>query len=101
MKTESTKVFFHYEKINVKTEDGTHTEIGDIEAIAKNIENGEIIASRVVKLRHGDKPNKLVGRRYAFKKLMDYIRTNHMLENTEVGVLWEQFSSECKQPKIQ
>jgi hypothetical protein len=64
MKTSLTRVFFKYE------------ESGEIKAIMKNAENDEPIAERMVKPRHGDKPNKVIGRAYAFKKLM-----THSLEN--------------------
>jgi len=56
MKVENVKVFFKYE------ENGTTV------AIAKNVETNEELASREVRLRHGDKPEKIVGRKYAFKK---------------------------------
>lgn len=85
MQTEKNKVFFKY------SEDKT-------EAIAINLETKEEVARREVKLRHGDKPNKIVARKYVFKKLMDHIRKEHLLANTEVGFLWKQFGSTCKQP---
>lgn len=88
MKTENVKVFFRYE------------ENGAIKAIAKNVANNEEIASREVKLRHGDKPNKQVGRKYAFKKLMTHVMEQQLLPKPEVGELWKQFGSQCKQPKV-
>lgn len=88
MKTEKTKVFFKYE------------ENGAIKAIAKNVQTNEEIASREVKLRHGDSPNKLVGRKYAFKKLMNHAMQNNLLPGKEVEALWKQFGSNCKQPNV-
>ena len=87
MKTESTKVFFKY------------SENGTITAVAKNVQTNEEITSREVKLRHGDTPNKIVGRKYAFKKLMDYSLTNNLLPKPEIGKLWKLFGSTCKQPQ--
>lgn len=87
MKTESTKVFFRYD------------ENGTITAIAKNVQTNEEITSREVKLRHGDTPNKIVGRKYAFKKLMDHSLTNNLLPGKEVENLWKLFGSTCKQPQ--
>ena len=86
MKTDLTKVFFRYE------------ENGTIKAIAKDLTSNEEIATREVKLRHGDSNNKLIGRKYAFKKLMTHIMDNNILPNIEVGNLWKQFGSTCKQP---
>lgn len=63
MKTDQTKVFFRYEE-------------GTITAVAKNVQTNEEVATREVKLRHGDVPNKVVGRKYAFKKLMETIWFN-------------------------
>ena len=87
MKTESTKVFFKY------------SENGTIIAIAKNVQTNEEIVTREVKLRHGDVPNKVVGRKYAFKKLMDYSLVNNLLPKPEIGALWKLFGSTCKQPQ--
>lgn len=87
MKTDQTKVFFRY------SEDGTIT------AVAKNVKTNEEIATREVKLRHGDIPNKIVGRKYAFKKLMDHSLTNNLLPGKEVENLWKLFGSTCKQPQ--
>ena len=87
MKTYNTKVFFRY------------PEDGSIIAVAKNVETNENIAIREVKLRHGDKPDKRIGRKYAFKKLMNYVMENNLIPRTEVGQLWTQFGSTCRQPK--
>jgi len=72
MKTDQTKVFFRYE------------ENGTITAVAKNVQTNEEVATREVKLRHGDTPNKVVGRKYAFKKLMDYSLENYLLPGKEI-----------------
>ena len=88
MNTETTKVFFKYE------------ENGTTKAIAKNSLTGEEIASREVKLRHGDSQNKLIGRKYAFKKLMNHAMQNNLLPGKEVEALWKEFSSKCKQPNV-
>ena len=87
MKTDQTKVFFRYD------------ENGTITAIAKNVQTNEEVATREVKLRHGDIPNKVVGRKYAFKKLMDCSLTNNLLPKPEIGALWKLFGSTCKQPQ--
>ena len=87
MKTDQTKVFFRYD------------ENGTITAIAKNVQTNEEVATREVKLRHGDVPNKVVGRKYAFKKLMDHSLVNHLLPSKEVENLWKLFGSTCKQPQ--
>ena len=87
MKTDQTKVFFRY------------YENGTITAVAKNIQTNEEIVTREVKLRHGDIPNKVVGRKYAFKKLMDHSLTNNLLPGKEVENLWKLFGSTCKQPQ--
>jgi len=86
MKVGNVKVFFRYE------------ENGTTRAIAKNVETEEEIASREVKLRHGDKPNKELGRKYVFKKLMDHAMNNNILPKSQVGELWVQFGANCKQP---
>ena len=88
MNTETTKVFFKYE------------ENGTTKAIAKNSLTGEEIASREVKLRHRDSSNKLIGRKYAFKKLMNHAMQNNLLPGKEVETLWKEFSSKCKQPNV-
>lgn len=88
MKTNSTKVFFNYQEPNV------------IKAIAKDVTTNVEIASREVKLRHGDKPDKRVGRTYAFKKLMNYVMENNILPKPEVGELWKKFGTTCKQPSV-
>lgn len=87
MKTDQTKVFFRYE------------ENGTITAVAKNVQTNEEVATREVKLRHGDAPNKIVGRKYAFKKLMDHSLTNNLLPGKEIENLWKLFGSTCKQPQ--
>ena len=87
MKTDQTKVFFRY------------SENGTITAVAKNVQTNEEIATRKVKLRHGDTPNKVVGRKYAFKKLMIHSLENELLPKTEIGLLWKLFGSTCKQPQ--
>jgi len=87
MKTDQTKVFFRYD------------ENGTITAVAKNVQTNEEVATREVKLRHGDSPNKIVGRKYAFKKLMDHSLTNNLLPGKEVETLWKLFGSTCKQPQ--
>lgn len=86
MKTDQTKVFFKYD------------ENGTITAVAKNVQTNEEVATREVKLRHGDTPNKIVGRKYAFKKLMDHSLNNNLLPGKEVENLWKLFGSTCKQP---
>lgn len=86
MKTNNIKIYFNYQ------------EEGIIKAIAKDLNTNNEIAEREVKLRHGDKPDKLLGRKYAFKKLMDYIMENNILSNEIVGKLWKQFGINCKQP---
>ena len=88
MKAQNVKVFFRYQ------ENGTTV------AIAKNVETNLELASREVRLRHGDKPEKIVGRKYAFKKLMTYVMANNIFPKPVVGELWQQFGSECKQPNI-
>lgn len=88
MNAGNVKVFFKYE------ENGTTV------AIAKNVETNEEIASREVRLRHGDKPEKIVGRKYAFKKLMNHVMDNNIFPKPLVGELWKQFGSQCKQPNI-
>jgi hypothetical protein len=87
MKTDLTKVFFRYE------------ENGTITAVAKNVQTNEEVATREVKLRHGDVPNKVVGRKYAFKKLMDYSLEKQFLPGKEVENLWKLFGCTCKQPQ--
>ena len=87
MKVDNVKVFFKYE------ENGTTV------AIAKNVETNEELASREVRLRHGDKPEKIIGRKYAFKKLMTHVMNNNIFPKPIVGELWKQFGSQCKQPK--
>ena len=86
MKTNQTKVFFRYD------------ENGTITAVAKDLTTNEEIATREVKLRHGDLPNKIVGRKYAFKKLMNYVHNLKLIADSEVENLWKQFGSTCKQP---
>jgi hypothetical protein len=86
MKTDQTKVFFRYEE-------------GTITAVAKNVQTNEEVVTREVKLRHGDTPNKIIGRKYAFKKLMDYSLNNNLLPKSEIGLLWKLFGSTCKQPQ--
>ena len=86
MKKNQTKVFFKYD------------ENGTITAVAKNVQTNEEVATREVKLRHGDSPNKIVGRKYAFKKLMDHSLSNNLLPGKEVENLWKLFGSTCKQP---
>jgi hypothetical protein len=86
MKTDQTKVFFRYD------------ENGTITAFARSLATNENIVSREVKLRHGDIPNKIIGRKYAFKKLMDHSLSNNLLPGKEVENLWKLFGSTCKQP---
>lgn len=93
MKTEETKVFFRYET----NAQGHKVPNGKIEAIAVNNEGVEI-ARREVQLRHGDKPNKQLGRKYAFKKLMTHSLENNLISSKEVESLWKEFSKTCKQP---
>lgn len=85
MKTNQTKVFFRYDEETIT-------------AVAKNVQTNEEIVTREVKLRHGDTPNKIVGRKYAFKKLMDHSLANNLLSKPEIGALWKLFGSTCKQP---
>ncbi len=89
MKTETTKVFFRYPEGEAK-----------IIAVAKNVATDQEIATREVVLRHGDKPDKRIGRKYAFKKLMNHVMNEQLLPKPEVGELWKQFGSQCKQPKV-
>jgi hypothetical protein len=103
MKTNQTKVFFRYEKEEVQTPKGiklVNKVNGTITAVARNIETGEEIASREVKLRHGDVSNKVIGRKYVFKKLMDYSLNNNLLPRPEISELWKLFGSTCKQPNV-
>lgn len=88
MNTENTKVFFRYGEDN-----------STIEAVATNLESGQEIARRQVQLRHGDRPNKVLGRKYAFKKLMTHVLENSLISSQEVGNIWRVFSTTCRQPK--
>lgn len=103
MKVENVKVFFRYEKQEV-TIDGEKKLVrkvdGKIEAVAQNAETKETIATREVRLRHGDSPDKVLGRKYAFQKLMDHVMDNNIFPKPLVGELWKQFGSQCKQPNI-
>ena len=74
MKTENTRVYFKY------SENGTKTE-----AIVKDAKSDDIIAMREVLLRHGDSQNKVLGRKYAFKKLMTHVMENSIIPNVEIG----------------
>lgn len=87
MKSNNIKVYFNYQ------------EKGVIKAIAKDLNTNQEIATRQVKLRHGDEPDKLLGRKYAFRKLMDYIMDNNIIDKEIVGNLWREFGSTCKQPQ--
>lgn len=87
MKTDQTKVFFKYD------------ENGTITAVAKNVQTNEEVATREVKLRHGDKADKKVGRAYAFKKLITYMRSENSISSKERKELWKQFMETCKQPQ--
>jgi len=101
MKTDQTKVFFRYEKEEIQTEKGSklvNKPNGSITAVVRNVQTNEEVATREVKLRHGDISNKIVGRKYAFKKLMDYSLVNNLLSKPEIGELWKLFGSTCKQP---
>lgn len=105
MKVGNVKVFFKYEKQEVQDtiKGGTklvRKEDGVIEAIAVNTENRQELARRRVLPRHGDIPNKELGRKYAFKKLMDHAMSNNILPKPTVGELWKQFGSQCKQPNV-
>jgi len=96
MKSNNVKVFFKYEK-----DENKHRKVdGVIEAIAVNTETKEEIARRMVTPRHGDKPDKVLGRKYAFKKLMDFSLQNHLIENKTVEGLWKSFGQMCKQPSV-
>ena len=101
MQVENLKVYFQYGKKEVNTPEGTKL-ITDpqapIEAVIKNTESKEIVLSRRVELRHGDQPNKQLGRKYAFAKLMNHARTNQILPGKVVENFWKQFGRECKQP---
>lgn len=88
MKVNDVKVFFRYE------------ENGTIKAIAKNVQTDEEVASREVKLRHDDRPDKKIGRAYAFKKLIIFMRSNNFITSKERKEFWKQFGSQCKQPKV-
>ena len=94
MKTDQTKVFFKYEQ----NENGTRKVDGKIEAIAIDLSTKQEIVRREVKPRHGDTPDKLVGRKYAFKKLMTHSLENNLIPKSEIGLLWKSFGSMCKQP---
>ena len=101
MKTDKTKVFFRYEKeeIEVNGEKKLVTKLGGkIEAVAISLEDKTEIARREVKLRHGDQPDKILGRKYAFKKLMDFTLDAKLLPGKEVENLWKGFSTMCTQP---
>jgi hypothetical protein len=87
MKGQITKVFFKYAEDQSK-----------IEAIAINLETKEEVARREVIRRHGDRPCKVLGRKYAFKKLMTHVLQNKILPGKEVEALWKSFGSMCKQP---
>lgn len=87
MKAGNVKVFFRYENDQTK-----------IKAVLINDETKENIADREVILRHGDKPNKILGRKYAFKKLMTFAYENGLLLGNQVEALWREFSSTHKQP---
>ena len=103
MKTNNTKVFFRYEKEEVQTPEGvklvTKPE-GKIEAVAIRLEDGAELARREVKPRHGDLPEKALGRKYAFKKLMDFVLERRIIPGKEVEVLWKEFGTTCKQPSV-
>lgn len=88
MKTNNSKVFFRY------------NEDQSITAKVVNLKTNQEIADRTVSLRHGDRPNKIVGRKYAFKKLMSHVLQNHLLPGPEVEALWKTFGSTCKQPNF-
>jgi len=104
MKTADTKVFFRYEKEQVQGEDGKVRQItkpdGAITAVAISVQTGEEIANRVVTLKHGDKPNKELGRKYAFKKLTTFLLDNKLVPGKEVEGLWREFGATCKQPSV-
>lgn len=101
MKSQNTKVFFRYETEEVVV-DGqpkiVKKENGKTEAIMINSQTGEEIARREVTPRHGDKPNKVVGRKYVFKKLMTKALNENLIPKQEVGELWKSFGATCKQP---
>lgn len=102
MKTDQTRVFFKYEKEEIQTENGAKMVKkpgGTITAVMKKVDSDEEIATREVKLRHGDKSDILTGRKYAFKKLMTHSLENELIPKTEVGILWKLFGSTCKQPE--
>ncbi len=122
MKSQNTKVFFRYETEEVdeqvpvmegnkvKREKGKKVFIltgnkksitkldGKIEAIMINSNSGEEIARREVLPRHGDLPNKILGRKYVFKKLMTKALDENLIPRQEVGELWKSFGTICKQP---
>jgi hypothetical protein len=111
MKTSNTKVFFRYEKEEAKDENGQqimkngkpimkNKVNGKIEVVAINVEDSKEIARREVKLRHGDNPDKVVGRTYAFRKLAKYILENKLLPGKEVEILYREFGKTCRQPEI-
>lgn len=87
MESKGTKVFFNYEQQGV------------IKAMAVNSETKEVIAQREVRLRHNDQDNKLIGRKYAFKKLMKHAMDNNLIDKPVIGDFFKQFGRECKQPK--
>jgi len=89
MRTENTRVVFIY------NEDGSTT------AVVRNRKTNENIFDRTVRLRDGDKPEKIVGRKWAFKKAMNHALATGLLATAEVGALWADFSANVKQkPKF-
>jgi hypothetical protein len=88
MKVENVKVIFRY------AEDQS-----SIKALVVNVNTKETIADREVILRHGDKPQKVLGRKYAFKKLMNHVMYNNILPKPMVGEFWKQFGNQCRQPR--
>ena len=82
-------MYFKYSNNGLKTE-----------AIAKKVSSDEVLATREVILRHGDSQNKVLGRKYAFKKLMTHVMENSIIPNVEVGELWKLFGNNCRQPNI-
>lgn len=87
MRTENTRVIFVY------------NEDQSIQAVVKDRKTNEEIFNRTVKVRHGDKFEKRVGRKIVFKKAMDHALTTGLISREEVGALWADFSANVKQVK--
>lgn len=105
MKSGNVKVFFRYEQTEPNADGKTFKKPGGkIEAVAVDLNTNEELARREVKRRKDTKTgvldpiNPLLGRKYAFKKLMDHTLANNILSGETVQSLWKSFGSMCKQP---